>query len=120
MLKAIRFLLKLTIFSTFVLILGNLIQWNGKTVSDQVKFGLAQAERSNVAEDLREWTGSLIKDAKKGVKKAGQRVLQPVTAESKDDSIQVDIPQSERQKLRALIRELNGTIGTADSSTDSN
>lgn len=101
MLKTIGFCLKLTVFSFLVLILGNWLRWNGRTISDQVKLRMAHAERTDLYETVRGWATTVTSDAKKGVQKRLERASGPQAQE--------EISSSERQKLKALIRELNSS-----------
>jgi hypothetical protein len=97
MLKALGYLFKIALFSIFILILGNAVHWEGRTISDQVKLRMSHAERSQVYGSVRNWAEKLTLDAKKGA------------ARKADQVIDEEIPHSERQKLRALIRELNNS-----------
>jgi hypothetical protein len=97
MLKTIGFCVKFIVFSILVLVLGNRLHWNGKTISDQVKIGMSHAEESNVWDSVHKFTKQLSQDAREGF------VKRPQNAASDD------ISPTERQKLRALIRELNTT-----------
>ncbi|MGZ3699951.1 MAG: hypothetical protein ACXVCH_17800 [Bdellovibrionota bacterium] len=96
MLKAIGWAVKVAVFAAVVLVLGNRIRIGSKTVSDQVRTGLAHAERSEIAGDMRDWATKLTQDARRGLQK---KSLAP----------REEIPSSERQKLRALIQELNSS-----------
>ncbi len=98
MLRCIGWILKVTLFTAMVLILGSLIRFNGKTVSDQVKTQLAQVERpTGLYERAKHYVGNWIGGEKKRPR-----------AKTETESMTGDaIPASERQKLRALIRELN-------------
>jgi hypothetical protein len=124
MIHAMGWLIKLTLFSIFVLILGNWIHWNGKTVSDQVKTQIAHAERSDFAGTIRRWTNNVAQDARKGARKGAQQqrhaaaVVETAAVEDSEAHSEAKpraekpmekIPASERQKLRALIQELNTT-----------
>ncbi|MCC7441643.1 MAG: hypothetical protein IT285_08420 [Bdellovibrionales bacterium] len=79
MLKAVWTLLKVAAFALIVLAVGHWLRWDGRTVSDHVKSGMAAAER--------ELSGDT--PAAKGLKSAEELLT------------------TERQKLRDLIRELN-------------
>lgn len=100
MLKILGWILKLGAFAALVLVMGSLIKWNGKTISDQLKTQLSSAERSETVSHVKGWAGGLIKDSGK----APHSVRRP----SRNPDSSEDIPSSERQKLRQLIRELNG------------
>jgi hypothetical protein len=136
MFKAIGWLIKLSIFAGIILVLGNMLHWRGRTVSDQVKTSLAAAQQSETLDDIKTWANHMtsapatpghsathLKSAKKRalpqenphhfINSAVHPVMtstaatQP-TAETEDARAQQEeIPSSERQKLRALIRELN-------------
>lgn len=94
MLNGIKWIIKIAVFSLIVLVLGNWLQWRGKTVSDQVKTQLSHAQRSEIAGQVRGWATQLTQDAKEG---------------AKVDSDSEAISSSERQKLKALIRQLNSS-----------
>src|SRR6185312_9150448 len=96
MLKALGWTLKIAMFAALVLVLGNYIHVGGRTVSDQVRTGLAHAERSDLASDVKDWATRLTKDARKGASRHAR---------------EAEIPSSEKQKLRDLIRELNSSRG---------
>jgi hypothetical protein len=98
MLKAAGFLIKLLAFSTLILMLGNWLRWDGKTVSDQVRLHMAHADESGLVSTMRDWAEQVTHDARKGF----QKKLTHVSATE-------EIPSSERQKLKALIRELNSS-----------
>jgi hypothetical protein len=109
MLKSMSWILRLSLFTLVVLIIGNIVRWNGKTISDQVKTQIAHAERSETLTTAKEWTSRLARDAKKGIEKKTGLILQPILTKEEGNSDESKIPSSERQKLRALIRELNGS-----------
>lgn len=121
MLRIIGFMIKLVAFAALVLVIGNWARWDGKTLSDQVKEGVAKAERSEAASKMRDWTRSLTDDAREGAERKAKRRAAP-PAHASERATDADrtgseaaaparaeerIPSSERQKLRDLIRELN-------------
>jgi hypothetical protein len=101
MFKFLGTLFKGALFALIVLIAANYLKVGGKTVSDQVRTHLAQAERTETAEHLRGWTGSLAEDSKKAARRIG---VNPTHRDSRQSD---EIPVSERRKLRDLIEELN-------------
>lgn len=140
MLKLIGFFLKLCAFSVIVLVLGQLVRWDGKSVSDQVKVRISHAEGytaehgESIFERARQWARELLGDALEGSLKkkatsrgpasappkgflerltisAGSSESVPSAATAANDSqASTDaIQASERQKLKALIKELNKT-----------
>ncbi len=102
MLKFFGFCLKVAIFSILVLILGNTLYWDGKTISDQVKLKMAHAERSNVIDTVRDWAKKVTLDAKLGLQRKPDHSVAPTHSSTHEQ-----ISSSERQKLKALIQELN-------------
>jgi hypothetical protein len=99
MLKALGFCIKVILFSILVLVLGNWVQWNGRTLSDQVRLSMAHTEDTNFIETVHGWAERITHDARKGHLKKPD-YASPVSEE---------ISSSERQKLKALIRELNSS-----------
>jgi hypothetical protein len=95
MFKLFSLVFKVVVFSAAILVLGHYLTWEGKTLSDQVRLQLSHAERSPVAARVKKWTNGLMNDAVSGSK----------SQKSQKDG--EEVPPSERQKLRALIRELN-------------
>lgn len=98
MLRLIGFFLKVSLFSIIVLILGNLVRWEGRTISDQVKTQMAHAERSSLLGEIRHWAEQLTREARKG----GFKKLHSASSDE-------EFPSSERQKLKTLIQELNNS-----------
>jgi hypothetical protein len=100
MLRVMGYLFKLTLFSILILVLGNVLRWDGKTISDQVRLQMSHAERSGLFGTVRNWADRVTYDTRKGFQqKTGHSLSESSESE--------DISPSERQKLKALIRELN-------------
>lgn len=97
MFKLIGTLLKVTLFAIVILVLANVFEWRGKTISDQVKTQLSHAERLPVTHQVKRWAGGLVKDSNTGAQNR---------ARQKDTDLD-QITASERQKLKSLIEELN-------------
>ncbi len=130
MFKAIGWVIKLTFFAALVLVLGNWLEFGGKTVSDQVRTHLSHAERSDVASRVKKWATNLTDEAREGAKKrplknhapaagnTGAQTQSMAPAASSDqpnataEAHVEKLPSTERQKLRALIQELNGSFST--------
>jgi len=131
MFKLMGFLMKTALFALLILIMGQIIRWNGRTVSDQVKSHLAQAKRSTAVQDAvrgavkgatrtaRSVAGDLADDVTIGAAKAravANEAAQSVTAEipkvdEEAKDLGREIAPTERQKLRTLIQELNRSHG---------
>ena len=102
MLKFFGFCVRKILFSILVLILGSTVHWDGRTISEQVRLLVASTERSEWMDTARGWAKRVTVDAQKGVQKKPDLIPTPHRA-----SDALEIPSSEKQKLRALIRELN-------------
>jgi hypothetical protein len=96
MLKAIGFCVKMAFFSLFILFLGSWLRWDGKTLSDQIKLHMSHTERSDIFDSMRSWATKITEEVQAGSQK-----------KSKQSTDEEEISSSERQKLKALIRELN-------------
>ena len=108
MFRIIGIILRFGILALIILDLGNLIQWRGKTISDQVKTHMSHAERSPLLGEVKTWSGKVLRDSENGIRKNLKNIeMKNASSASEGD----EIPPSERQKLRALIRELNGSRG---------
>jgi hypothetical protein len=106
MFNAIGVFFRIIFFSTVVLVLGNWLHWGGRTVSDQVRIGMAHAERSDLFHKVQNWANHITQDARKGFQ------IAPFSGNSKGSSpLSDEITSSERAKLRALIQELNSSHG---------
>jgi hypothetical protein len=100
MFKLIGLLFKIAIFGVVVLIIGNTVHWGGRTISDQIRIGLSSAQKSTMGKQVQGWATGFVNEARKGSLQAA-----PGQQEAPDSE---NIPHSERQKLRALIKEING------------
>ena len=109
MFRAIGWLIKVSIFAAVILVLGNYFKWGGRTVSDQVKTQMAKAETLEVPDTVRGWTRGILGDARRGAR-ISNTLLRPRTIEQRPEE-GTEIPSSERQKLKALIRDLNTSYG---------
>mgnify|MGYP001614004982 CR=1 FL=1 len=78
-------LLRLTLFSTLVLIGGSLIHWEGKTLSNRVEVRVRGVGSSSFVRGVTGWAIGLIKP---------------------EIQTQAKKTPSEQQKLKALLREL--------------
>jgi hypothetical protein len=105
MFRILGFLLKVTVFSVLVLVIGNLVHWRGRTVSDQVRTNISHAERAAWVgvDEVKHWAGRITQDTKAGATARKKAASAKPEAAVRQDELQ----GSERQKLRALIEELN-------------
>jgi len=98
-----------------VLVLGNWIRWDGKTLSAQVRSKMASATRETPAllnsgmNKIRSWsdritTGASSRD--EGRAGSGGRNRRSASAPNTNSNSE-KVSATERQKLRSLIQELN-------------
>lgn len=126
MLRAIGFVLKCTLFAAVVLVLGNWIRWDGHTASERVTRWIHQAQRNQtvgevaekVSDQTRRWARGITTDARSGAQARGTEPTRDQSPSSQaapqrdgrlDPAKTESISPTERQKLRALIRELNSS-----------
>lgn len=114
MLKLFASILKATIFAVIILILGNWVQWDGKTVSDQIRSRMAAPTRANPIPNPIQGT---LDRTMHQVRSWGDRLSTPspsrrqaraeLTKTRKDRSAgEIDrISPAEREKLRSLFEE---------------
>src|SRR6185437_1337274 len=119
-------LIKTSIFAAVVLVLANTFKIGKRTVSDQVRLELSHAENAaemtgipktanTFSHDVKAWAHQVTADQKDGMlrrAKMEKSTVAHVLALRKRHAVKVvseEIPASERQKLRALMRELNSS-----------
>lgn len=109
MLRPIFWVVKVAVFSIIVLALGNWIHWRGRTISDQVKTNISHAEQltGEMTENAKTWVVEKKRQAENALVDAKESAQDSIKEKTQDAPER--IAPSERQKLRALIRELNGT-----------
>jgi hypothetical protein len=66
---------------------------------------MSHAERSDFLGVVRNWAEKITHDARKGIQRKLDQAPSSVSTEDHEE----EIPSSERQKLKALIRELDGS-----------
>ena len=126
MLRAIGFFLKCTLFAAVVLVLGNWIRWEGYTASERVTRWIHQAQRNQtvgevaekVGDQTRRWARGITTDARSAAQARGPESTKDQSPSSQaapqrdsrlDPARTESISPTERQKLRALILELNSS-----------
>ena len=134
MLRALAWLIKTGFFIILVLVIGNSVRFGNRTINDRIQTGIAHSERSAIGHQIKGWIKQITEDAHKGAEmlqvngsslrkmnngaipktRTGAIPQSSASTESEERPAE-EIPPSERQKLKALIRELNTT-----SSHDSN
>ena len=111
MLSWVGALCKLALLGLIAIMAANWFEWQGRTISDHIKLGMAYAERSagprnsalNYAERARRWVRDLAGDARKGAPRELEHKIAPIAGD--EDGARERIPAEERQKLRALLRD---------------
>jgi uncharacterized membrane protein YhiD involved in acid resistance len=111
-------IIKYSLIALLIIVLANWIQWKGKTVSDQIKTQMAQAEQSTIFKKAQHWKNSVSVDIKKGViVKLHNEQIKLMNSLDETKSKQVEtkeiIPSTEKEKLRSLIQDLNTSPGKA-------
>jgi hypothetical protein len=126
MLKTLGWLAKLTLFTTAILAAGEWIRWDGQTLSRHVTHVIGQAASSDTFDRVRDLTSKatreITEDAKAGYDKTTKSLghakaivvtdrteMQAAAPNRATAKSEESLPSSERQKLKALIRELNGS-----------
>ena len=134
MLKAIGWLIKASVFAIVVLVIANYLKVGSKTVSDHLKTQLSHAENAEVVGEVKDWAQHVTKDHRGGILKktdietgiaAAKAEAEPAlarakaalaparkTASTEAGTVGEEISSTERQKLRALMRELNSSRGS--------
>ncbi len=118
MFKAIALMFKATFFTLLVLVLGNWVKWDGRTISDHVKSTMAavsgtpdriyRAEKpvAKSIDHAMDKTMTKIRSWKDRIS-TGENESQN-SAKSGRSTAEIDrISPNERQKLRSIIQELN-------------
>jgi hypothetical protein len=126
MLKLIGWIIKITLFSIAILIIGAFVRWDGKTISDQIRTHLSYATSYSPHVDAAKASRNLKNEIQGHWREIKEKLSNGTEkAPSESDKNQLtklsssgvnalgagdeEIPPSERQKLRALIRELNSS-----------
>ncbi len=108
MLSLLKFTIKWAVLSLLILTLGNWVHWNGRTLSEIVKTTMAPFENKHLLETAQKWGEGLTRDAKQGL----QNKLSSSSSQMTSTPMEQEVPRSERQKLRTLIRELSSSDTT--------
>jgi hypothetical protein len=115
MLKTIGWVVKGSAFALIILVVANYFHVGDKTISDQVKTQLSHAERAEVVGHVKDWAHEISADQRDGIVKkvnSGVGKIAPFVKREEKKIIKTadeEIPSSERQKLKALMRELNSS-----------
>lgn len=114
MFKLIGFFVKATVFSVAVLVMGSLIEWKGGTLSDRVRDGIEVVRDSSVIQRSGRWMQEAFSSGRDAARKllgeSPNKWRNSPTKEASDAvSNREELLTSERQKLKALIHELNSS-----------
>ena len=99
MIRLVISLVKVSIFALVVLVLSHILKWNGKSLSDQVRDQMIQAEKSPVLYDLKEWSSKTFHQAVK----RGKEKLSAASKNHESD----DLSPEEQKQLRELLKQLD-------------
>lgn len=107
MFKTLGLVLKVIVFSVLILVFAHKIHFGEKTISDEIRSKMAHAENSQIFQNAKLWASGLVADAKQGEshyrKVIPHQIEQTLIKTPPDEQFM----PTERQKLRALISELN-------------
>ena len=104
MLKLIGFCIRTTIFTVTVLVLGNWIEWDGRTISEHVRIAtrsVTQAVQKPISTSLSAPIRAASREATQ-IKVEVQKKLSTRSPAGKEDLLS----DRERMKLRSLIEEV--------------
>lgn len=114
MLRILGIAFKFTLFTCLVLVLGQLIHWRGRSVSDQVKTTLASAQRSPQIKKVKRSSQTLLDDARTAIQEQTKNLPGRAAAALNDEELEKaspkkgppvaeEIPHGEREELNALL-----------------
>lgn len=116
MFRLIGWIFKTVLFAAFILVVGQIIQWNGKSVSDQIKTGLSHAERvtpKNLSIDTDE-LGQKVKNAfdfsntfSKSKSQLNAKTKKESASNSRQTPLEEKIPTTDKKELRALLDQVD-------------
>jgi len=115
MFKLIGWAIKTTLFIALILVVGQIIQWNGKSVSDQIKTGLSHAERmapknlSNLSVDTDE-LGQKVKNAfdfSNSLSLLSAKTKKESASLTRQTPSEEKIPATDKKELRALLDQVD-------------
>jgi len=81
MLKLIGFFIKLSILGMIMLVVGNLVHYQGRTLSDHAKNWIQNTEKSEVTQDIRKWAHQMSSPIEKHV----QPIIEEVTPQDQSE-----------------------------------
>lgn len=108
MLRLFKTAIKFGLFATLILVLGQWIRWDGRTLSDQVRVGMAHAERAPVIQSARERLERLWKDMMGALRPASR--IEDVSQRAREAKARTerrvnDLLDSERAELEEILRK---------------
>lgn len=103
MLKLLYHCIKTILFAIIILVLGNWLKWDGKTLSEQVKEQMTHPNYVNYFKRFQQKSSDLFNDLHHTAPHNTHETRTPAR------SAYEEISPSEKQKLRALIQELNAS-----------
>jgi len=101
MFKFLGFLLKSVLLIAIVLVLGQVLEIDGKTVSDHVKSGIRMAEKNEGVAELKEKAQSLLRDSEKGARSPANE-----SSDAKELSRNLQAFREAKAKEKAALQEL--------------
>ena len=105
-------LFKFCLVVVLTLAAGHLITWDGRSLSQHVAVVMGDLEDSGKAEEARRWAAEMARKMKISVKKAGSAQEHTNASQNAAEDDGDMISNSEREKLRDLIRDLGYTASS--------
>jgi hypothetical protein len=111
MFKLLGWIVKAAFISVVILVLGNTLEYHGKTLSDQVRSSLSHAESSNAVDGMKTWTheisSNISERTHKDALEAKRKLLKKIAAQKK---IIAAHTASAQQKAKQLLAESQAAI----------
>ncbi len=95
---------KVSALALIAIILSHVVTLKGRTISDQVKTGMAQVERSNVTKDFSNWTRSHVSKLTEDAKQGAKQIAPQLSNSPRGQISREEISAEERTKLKELLR----------------
>ena len=101
MFSLIGSLIRLSCLAIFILVLSHSIEWNGETISDQIKVQMSSVRRSSTYQDVRskvtDWLQSQLGNLKSGTKEL---------FEKERNSLPSEFSKEERKRLQKVLERI--------------
>lgn len=108
MFSLLRSFCKWVVVSLVILALGNWIEWNDQTVSDQIRVQMAHAQRADWYKSFKERWNDWVETGKNWSSKITRQFNEILPSGNQKNTIpSEEILSSESEKLRELLKEFH-------------